>query len=179
MKTLKIKDFIQGRSVSYQTIRKYITNHPELFAGHIGKKNNIELDDVAIDLLEQKYPLSKPVELIEDTENLKKLMQAQELIIHLQKELNEKTEQLLESKKHEYLLEAKYEQVKELAIKADSLKNENANLKMNIEALERKNEREYDEFEEYKDRQRKKVERLENALEHEKNKTWWDKLRGR
>lgn len=176
---MKIKDFIQGRSVSYQTIRKYITNHPELFTGHIGKKNNIELDDVAIDLLEQKYPLSKPVELIEDTENLKKLMQAQELIIHLQQELNEKTEQLLESKKHEYLLEAKYEQVKELAIKADSLKNENANLKMNIEALERKNEREYDEFEEYKDRQRKKVERLENALEHEKNKTWWDKLRGR
>lgn len=176
---MKIKDFIQGRGVSYQTIRKYITNHPELFKGHTGKKNCIILDDIAIKLLDEKYPLSKPVEVIEDIENLKKLMQAQELIIRLQQELNEKTEQLLESKKNEYLLEAKYEQVKDLAIKADSLKNENANLKMNIEALERKNEREFDEFEEYKDRQRKKVERLENALEHEKNKNWWDKLRGK
>ena len=53
---MKISDFIDGRGVTYDTVRKYIVNHPELFKGHIGRTNNIVLDDVAIEILEKKYP---------------------------------------------------------------------------------------------------------------------------
>ena len=52
---MKISDFIDGRGVTYDTVRKYIVNHPELFKGHIGRTNNIVLDDVAIEILEKKY----------------------------------------------------------------------------------------------------------------------------
>ncbi len=83
VKTLKIKDFIQGRNISYSSVFQYIKRNPDLFKGHTGKKNNIELDDVAVDLLEQKYPLSKPVEVIEDSELMKKLLNLQEKYIQL------------------------------------------------------------------------------------------------
>ena len=64
---MKIKEFIQGRNVSYDTVRRYISNHPELFKGHIGRPNNVILDDYAVQLLHEKYPFPEPVQIIEDT----------------------------------------------------------------------------------------------------------------
>lgn len=95
---MKITEFIQGRNVTYQTVRKYIKRNEKLFIGHIGKRNNIVLDDTAISILEQKYPMTKPIEVIQDNENRDKLLLAQELIIKLQQELAESKAKIEDSK---------------------------------------------------------------------------------
>ena len=54
---MKIKDFIESRNISYNAVLNYIKRHDKEFKGHIGRRNNIVLDEVAITLLNKKYPL--------------------------------------------------------------------------------------------------------------------------
>lgn len=56
---MNITDFANSRGKQPQTISKYIQRHPKEFEKHIkktGKGKEIELDDVAIQLLNEQYP---------------------------------------------------------------------------------------------------------------------------
>ena len=108
---MKISDFIDGRGVTYDTVRKYIVNHPELFKGHIGRTNTIVLDDVAIEILEKKYPFPDPVQVIQDTEAREKLQALTEKYIKVLEEnklLVEQNAQLLVTQaKQKYSMRAR------------------------------------------------------------------------
>lgn len=165
---MKIKDFIDGRNVSYQTVRKYIVNHPDLFKGHIGRTNNIVLDDVAIEILEKKYPLPEPVQVIQDTEAREKLQAITEKYINV-----------LEENK---LLIEQNAQLLVIQSKQKYLEEENRNLSAELDEgvryaqyLEKKIEEQKASYE-FLQGQLKTV---EFNLAVEKKKTWWDKLRGR
>lgn len=165
---MKINDFINGRSVTYDTVRKYIVNHPDLFKGHIGRTNNIVLDDVAIEILEKKYPFPEPVQVIQDAEAREKLQAITEKYINV-----------LEENK---LLVEQNAQLLVIQTKQKYLEEENRNLSAELDEGVRYAEYLEDELEkrkasyEFLQRQFKKV---ESDLEMEKKKNWWDKLRGR
>ena len=100
-----LSDFLKGRNVKINAVSNYISRNPELFAGHVERKGkNTFLDDAAIRELEKKYPLAKPVEIIngvpeeEYRRALDRLTQAQEMIIQLQEELMQTKTDLLEIK---------------------------------------------------------------------------------
>lgn len=60
-----ITEFLEGRTVERQAVTRYIERHPEEFNGHISKKGReIDLDDIAIAILDKKYPLAKPIQVI-------------------------------------------------------------------------------------------------------------------
>lgn len=42
------------------------------------------LDDIAVELLDKKYPLHKPIQIIEDTDSRNKLLESQRTIIKMQ-----------------------------------------------------------------------------------------------
>lgn len=82
-----LKEFAEQRGQKPDTVAAYIREHSEEFEGHtsmIGKQKN--LDEVAVEILDKKYPLLKPTQVIEDTEARRKLIEAQDTIILLQKE---------------------------------------------------------------------------------------------
>nr|CDL67053.1 unnamed protein product [uncultured bacterium] len=147
VKALKISEFIDGRNVTYDTVRRYIKRNPELFKGHTGKSNCITLDEVAIKLLNEKYPLLQPVEVIEDSELMKKLLGLQEKYIQLVHERYDAELKIMALEHKESLL-----------ISTEKKKSE---LEEQLKAAQ------------------EKIETLENDLQSEKSKTWWDKLRGR
>ena len=101
-----ISEFADSRDVQSQVISRYIRRHFDEFKGHTKKNGkSVELDDTAIKLLEKKYPLPKPVEVVVDKESQEKLLKAQELIIGLQQQLLEANNKLLEADREKYLLE--------------------------------------------------------------------------
>lgn len=187
---LQIQDFIQGRNLNYDTVRKYIKRNEKLFDGHIGKRNNIILDDYAVDLLEKKYPLPNPVEVIQDTESREQLIKAQQYIINLQRELQNKTielndyevkQRLLEDsncklkEREEDLLNQIDYAVKEISTyksKSESYEWKNELLEKRCESLEDKNEQLVEE-------KNKKIAELKDELEREKSKSWFAKLLGK
>lgn len=158
---MKIQEFIKDRNVSYQAVRKYVVSHSE-FEGHIGRPNNIILDDVAVELLEQKYPSAAvPLQVIQDNAAREKLQQLSEKYIGLLEENNRLTQEnanlmLLQHK--QLFLE---EQTQELKAKLSRSESIFESLKEEYETLYEQNDK------------------LKEQLAVERQKTWWDKLRGR
>ena len=106
-KALRIQEFIQGRNVKYGTVTQYIKRHSDVFKDHIGRsKGKVELDDFAVIELDKIYPFPQPVEVIEDVEARKALIEAQQKIIDLQEQLNKALPMLAEAKYRESLLES-------------------------------------------------------------------------
>ena len=156
---MKIQEFAKERNVSYATVFQYIKRHPDLFDGHIGKSNNIVLDDTALQILDERYPRENPVQVICDTEARDRLAVLQEKYISLLEE-----ELKAHQKELEELRSLRKEQrswVKEF----NSQSREIAGLE-NLLAKERQE-------------QRNREAQLQQELDKERNKTWWDKLRGR
>lgn len=158
---MKIQEFAKERNVSYATVFQYIKRHPDLFDGHIGESNNIVLDDTALQILDERYPREKPVQVICDTEARDRLAVLQEKYISLLEENNRLTQEnanLMLAHHKNMLLE------KELEAQQQELHSL------------RKEQRSW-----VKDRQeqRNREAQLQQELEREKNKTWWDKLLGR
>lgn len=158
---MKIQEFAKERNVSYATVFQYIKRHPDLFDGHIGKSNNIVLDDTALQILDERYPREKPVQVICDTEARDRLAVLQEKYISLLEENNRLTQEnanLMLAHHKNMLLEEELEAQQQ-----------------ELHSL-RKEQRSW-----VKDRQeqRNREAQLQQELEREKNKTWWDKLLGR
>ena len=71
-------------------------------------------------MLERQYPLPQMVQVVEDTESREKLIQAQELIIQLQKKINEQSQLIAQAEATKMLLEDKQVQLEKMeAEKAD------------------------------------------------------------
>lgn len=172
---MKISEFIRGKNVNYDTVRRYINRNPEMFKGHVGRANKIELDDIAVQLLEKKYPFPEPVQVIQDQEAREKLQEVTEKYAAAMEKITALTEQnaqLLVIQSKQRFLE---EEIKERDQELLRLQRENENWMHTFKSQER----EIYEYEADLKESNKQIAELRSQLEREKNKTWWDKLRGR
>lgn len=128
-----ISEFAKTRNKSISAITNYIAKHEEQFKGHIRKNGNKSiLDDVAIGLLEKKYPMPKPIEILKDTESMEKLLKAQEVIIQLQAQINQEQKLLAQAESMKMLLEDREMQLDQLKKKIEELEQTNKNLSDNL-----------------------------------------------
>lgn len=166
---------MQDRDVSYDTVRKYIVNHPQEFKGHIGKAHNIVLDDIAVQLLETRYPLAKPIQVIPDLDARDRLAALQEKYIAILEDNNRLTQEnanLMLSHHKNMLLEEELE----------SQRNELRSLRQEKNEWMKSfkyQEEEIFKLEELVKKERQDQQKLKKELQQEKNKSWWDKLRNR
>lgn len=100
-----LSDFLKGRNAKINAVSNYISRNPELFAGHVERKGKYTyLDDDAIRNLEKKYPLAKPVEVIngvpedEHRQVLAELADTQKKLIRLQEDFMQAKTDLIETK---------------------------------------------------------------------------------
>lgn len=158
---MKIQEFIKDRNINYSTVFQYIKRNEKLFSGHIGSSKKIELDDIAIEILDKKYPLPNPVQIIEDTaakeelaEVKSQLIQTQQMVISLQQKLVEAAPKIAFIEQTEKTLELTTQELFDSKEENTTLKNENIQIKDELA-------------------------KLQTELENEKSKSWWDKLRGK
>lgn len=152
---MTVTEFLEGRTVERQAVTRYIERHSDEFQGHTSKKGReIELDEVAVGILEKKYPLQSLVEVIEDKESRQKLIKAQEYIIQLQEKINEQSLAIAKAESIQLLLEDKQHQ------------------------LEMAEQRE-NEWKESQKRTEEELNRVREELEKERNKSWFAKLLGK
>lgn len=165
VKTLKIQDFIDGRNVTYAAVFQYIKRNKEMFSGHIGKTNKIELDETAVQLLEGKYPYPHPVQVVHDEVAREKLQEMTEKYAAVMEKvaiLTEQNAQLLVIQAKQRFLE---EENRDLVNEVDNLQRE---LQRAEKALEmQKNSYEFLQ-------EQLKIAELNYKIE--KEKSWWKKL---
>ena len=196
---MKIQEFVEGRNINAGTVRKYIQRNPDKFNGHIGRPNNINLDEIAIQLLEEKYPFPQPIEVIQDTAAIKDL---QEELIEVNRKLRDLYEENRELMQYEIKYRALETQQLQLIEQAVNEKEQEitSEFQKQLEAknfeLKQLQTEKADWVSIFKDREREVVQlqlkmkdeqeqhlqqinELNDALEKEKNKSWWQKLRGK
>ena len=216
VETLKIQDFIKGRNVTYAAVFQYIKRNQTLFSGHIGKTNKIELDETAVQLLEEKYPFPEPVQIIQDNSARDELLELHKKYTAAMEKITALTEQnaqlLVVQSKQRFLEEENMEQAAEIqrlngqlneswthseeAVKQLLLselrkgvkyrplieKYEGMALEELFEVLSDKNTRNLEQIEKLEQEAtewKRDYTSMKKALEEEKKKSWWDKLRGR
>lgn len=195
---ISVADFAEERKQDRDTVNAYIRNHPEIQKETVkrGKSRYLDTESAAFKALERKYPLEKLVEVIEDTEARRQLIDAQQMIIKLQQQLVEAAPKIALAEQNQRLLEAALEEKVKLQEEVHKMQEEKQKLyervhELYINNLEIEREKRY--WQELKaDYERKidltvnaynstkeKLEAKEKQLEKEKAKTWWDKLLGR
>lgn len=125
---MKLQDFAKERQVKSEAVAQYIRRHKDEYDGHTRRIDNaLELDEVAVELLNKKYPLPQPIEVIIDHESRDKLIKAQDVIISLQQQIMLQTERLseieLEHARAQLQLEDKEGKIKELQAEIERLRN--------------------------------------------------------
>lgn len=151
---MKITEFLQGRGVERQAVTRYINRHEDVFKGHTERSGKeIELDEFAVAELDRKYPLLKPVTVIDGV--------PQAEFIAIQKELIESHRQLeaLQSRMLEMSNRVAIAEAQELLLEDRTRQ---------LEALQAKEEAKEQEIRE-----------LREALEQERSKSWLQKLFGK
>ena len=62
---MNISEFAEERGRKTGTVSKYIREHPKEFEGHVTQAGkSIILDEIAVSILDAKYPMPKPVTII-------------------------------------------------------------------------------------------------------------------
>lgn len=131
-----ISEFAKSRNKTVSAITNYISKHENEFKGHIRKDGNKSvLDKAAIELLEKKYPLTKPIEIVRDTESMEKLLKAQEVIIQLQAQINQEQKLLAQAESMQLLLTDKQNLIDKLEGDRIQIEKENAELKEELARL--------------------------------------------
>ena len=148
---VKIKDFATTRNVDRDTVNAFIRKHPEIRKDvkRVGKNTIIDDNTEGYELLNEKYPLPQLIQVIEDTESIKKLAAANEKIAKLQEVVGQQKELLLKADNQIQLLEYKKDEFEHYKVET---KEQIANLSSNLN--DKDNE----------------IERLKVELEVEKNR---------
>ena len=169
---MNITEFARQRGVEPQTVRHYINEHAEIKKHTTKNGKSVELLAEAEKLLDQKYPLPKPIEIIEDKESRQKLIQAQELIVQLQQKQLELMERIADQSTAIAKAEA---QTILLEDKERQLQERDKQIK---ELGQRLNEKEYELSEQRSELEEEKEQKLEAVQEVErlKNRGLWDRI---
>lgn len=162
-----ITQFAEERHEDRDTINAFIRKHPEIkcHVSRQGKNTVIDTESDGYKALEKQYPLPQLVQVIEDTESRQKLIKAQEVIIQLQGQLTEASKQIAQAEAMKLLLEDSKNQLEDSKNQLEKAENRL------IKAEERSGQLEI----ELRD-ERAKIEILQNELQQERLKTWWQKL---
>lgn len=107
---MTIAEFAKKRKVDQQAVYKYINRHSDLFEGHLSNTQPRQLDEEALKILSEKYPEINPIEVVEDTDAYKQLVEAKNQIIKMQQQIcvyekmksdSEASQRLLEQKEND------------------------------------------------------------------------------
>ena len=144
---MTISEFAESRNVQSQAVNRYVLRHSEEFSGHTQKVGkNIELDDEAVRILDEKYPLPKPVQLVEGvpTEDYlavqKELNAAKNTIIGLQNKLTDYSMKIASAEAIHLRLEDKEKELQSVKTDLKNSEDDKAQLREKLVRAESKNE---------------------------------------
>ena len=195
VKVLKIKEFAIQEGVTTQAVYKLLKTHSEALEGHILKtKKGQLLDEYAISYLKEKMIGNNVVvadrSIQEELDKVKAELKAMqdELIVKNQLLINSQNQYLqLEASRNEEIKAVEDKMRGEIELLEGFIKDakeniENATEEKNaaVKEAEDRVKLQYQEVEnKLKNHYQEELDELRKQLEVEKNKSWWDKLRGK
>jgi uncharacterized membrane protein len=113
---VRIKDFAESRNVDMKAVSRWMKVHNMPYDRSTG------LTEEQISILDKKYPLPKPIEIIEDTESRKMLIETQKALIEAQNALILAQSKIAQAEAQKLLLEDREKQIDDLQQEIKSFK---------------------------------------------------------
>lgn len=133
---MTVLDFCTQRNIQTQTVLKYIQRNPEIFEGHTSKKGQqMEIDDAAFLVLDEKYPIPPEVIPAPNLELLAELDKAKTMIIKLHEEAAAREKLLAKAELDKIMLEERSIQLLEAKSSCTELQSQNSTLHEEIGSL--------------------------------------------
>lgn len=156
-------EFARERGEEPNTVGAYIRRYKDKFEGHTfmdGKR--MMLDDHALAILDEQYPMPQPVIVKEDFKTMQALAEAQAKVIELQDQILENADVVSQAKTAMALIGAKDDQIDKLELDLKDEKKMRAAANQKIET------------------QQQEIQDLKNQLMIEKNRklSWKERLFG-
>ena len=133
---MTVLEFCNVRNIQTQTVLKYIQRNPSIFEGHTSKNGqNMEIDDEAFKVLDDKYPIPPEIIPSPNAELVAELDKAKNVIIQLQQQIIDHNDTLALAEKAQFLLDERSSQLIEMKASRDELQGENSELHEEIGRL--------------------------------------------
>ena len=165
---IKLQDFAKQQGVTDRQVQRLVKKYEDDLQGHVDRRgqNGTWLDDEACEFLRSRMKQS-PIVVLEGSDQVEQIMQLRDKLEQKQDKIEELQDKLLEEKQKNFQLES---QVKMLPVTiAEERQKVEAELKQKYQ----------DDLQIYKDHAEAERKELERQLQEERNKTWWQKLRGK
>lgn len=163
---MTVLDFCKHREVQATTVMQYIRRNPEKFEGHTSKNGiSWEIDEFALKLLEDKYPMPAEIMAPLDAELARQLEEQKDLIIELQQKIIKQNDLISSAQANQLLLTERTTQIEELKIEKADLTTENAALVTQIAELQAQLHQSQEE-----------TKRAQETAESLRNRTFWQRL---
>ena len=179
---MTISEFAKTHNVEGSAVRMYLSRHKEEFGSHVdSSKKLVELDEIAVKMLEEQYPLPAPVTVVNGIpeEDHRKLLEeyngALKEIARLQAVATDQAQKIAGAEAKQLLLE---EKEKQLESQSRVLRNTREELKESRATVEALHQRKYETDLENVELQNK-IEQLQSELEREKSKGFFERLFGK
>ena len=186
---MTISEFAKSHNVESGAVRMYLLRHKEEFGNHVDNtKKMVELDETAVKMLEEQYPLPKPVTIIngipeeEHRKLLEEYNEALKQIARLQATAAEQAQKIASAEAKQLLLEEKERQLESQARLLSNVREELKESRATADALhQRKYETDLEnvELQGKTEQLQEELERLRNELNQEKSKGLLKKLFGK
>jgi DNA repair exonuclease SbcCD ATPase subunit len=113
---MTLKEFAESRGIDYSTLMQWLWRHPELRQqmGKKGKNYILAPESEVYAELDKKYPMPRPVQVVQDEEARQALVEAQKKIEALQDRLLQASEQLRELEGTRLLLEQRNQELEQM-----------------------------------------------------------------
>jgi DNA repair exonuclease SbcCD ATPase subunit len=113
---MTLKEFAESRGIDYSTLMQWLWRHPELRQqmGKKGKNYILAPESEVYAELDKKYPMPKPIQIVQDDEARQDLAEARKKIEMLQDRLLQAGEQLRELEGTRLLLEQRNQEIEQL-----------------------------------------------------------------
>lgn len=113
---MNLKDFSVSRNVDMKAVSRYMKRHGMIYNKACG------LTAEQIQILELKYPMPSPVQVVEDKETREQLLLTQKALIDTQRALIEAQKLIAEAQASKLLLEDKEAEINRLKNEIESFK---------------------------------------------------------
>ena len=176
---MTISEFARTHNVESSAVRMYLSRHKKEFGNHVDStKKIVELDEIAVKMLEEQYPLPNPVTIVNGIpeEEHRKLLEeyngALKEIARLQAAAAEYAQKIASAETIQLLLEEKKKQIDDQAELLNSARKEIKEKNAEMQDINKqKHEADIKNTE-----LQSKIEQLQAEWERESNRSWWDKL---
>lgn len=183
-----VRELAEELGISRQAVFNQIKRNPDL-EGHIEKQGNkFYIDEIGQDIIRERS-IGRPQSMLTDQSLLSELealrkenSELKDVIIKLQADKFESVKLIAEAETNKKLLEETQINVRRIMNEKEVLQEENRSLSNGINEHVQELNRANEELERQKnayDILKSQLDIAEFNLEIEKNKSWWDKLRGK